>query len=138
MQTHAMCEDLRRCVVWIHEVKDNDAVIFRAGRQGDRLIAEWPGLATLACDHDGSRATFRAAAGVPRSTVGKLRRGSVRALLRDLEGGLSLHASAVAIGGRAILFIGQSGAGKSTAAAEMCLGSRAQLLADDIASLNVG
>jgi hypothetical protein len=44
----------------------------------------------------------------------------------------------VAIEGRAVLFLGSDGAGKSTAAAEMCLRHGAQMLADDAASLEVG
>jgi hypothetical protein len=125
-------------VHWIHEVWVDGAVTFRAGRQGTGLVAEWPGLATLACGKDGSGAEFVAALGAPKSLLGKLQRGQVRALLHDLRGGLGLHGSAVAVDGRAVLFIGASGVGKSTAAAEMCLLHGAQLLADDAALLEVG
>jgi hypothetical protein len=62
----------------------------------------------------------------------------VQGLLRDLAGQLAVHASAVAIDGRAVLFVGEGGAGKSTAAAEMCLRHGAQMLADDAALLEVG
>jgi hypothetical protein len=44
----------------------------------------------------------------------------------------------VAIEGRAVLFVGRDGAGKSTAAAEMCIRHDAQLFADDAVSLDVG
>jgi hypothetical protein len=54
-----------------------------------------------------------------------------------LRGGLSLHASAVALGPRAILFVGPGGAGKSTAAGELCMRHGGRLLADDMASLDV-
>jgi hypothetical protein len=127
----------RRRVVWNHVVKVDDAVTFRAGTRGSRLVAEWPGLATLACARDGSRARFIAAPGASARAIGKLQRGQARALLCDLRGGLGLHASAVAIGRRAVLFIGPSGSGKSTAAAEMCLQHGGQLLADDAVSIEV-
>lgn len=48
-----------------------------------------------------------------------------------------MHASAVALRGRGVLFLGESGAGKSTAAAEMCFLHGAKLLADDVALLEI-
>jgi len=124
-------------VAWFHQVMDDDVVTFRAGRLGDRLVANWPGLATLACAPDGSDATFRADADAPPGLINKLRNGAVFALLRDLGGSLSLHASAVAIEDRAVLFIGTSGAGKSTVAAALCLRYGGHLLADDVATLEI-
>src|SRR4030095_13720757 len=52
-------------------------------------------------------------------------------------GALVVHASAVAIGGRAILLAGRAGAGKSTLAAFLA-GHRMQVLADDGALLDGG
>jgi len=112
-------------------------VTFRVGRKGEALIADWPGVARLTCGPEGARPRFVAAPNVDRAFVAKLRDGAVRALLGDLAGGLGLHASAVALGGRAMLLLGQSGAGKSTAAAELCLHHGATLLADDVAMLEV-
>ncbi len=58
-------------------------------------------------------------------------------VLFDQPGALGLHGSAVAIDGRAYVFIGRSGAGKSTTAYElMCRGAR--LLADDMTVVDVG
>ena len=48
-----------------------------------------------------------------------------------LRGNTVLHASAVAIDGKALAFVGQSGRGKSTLAALMCLDG-AQLVTDDV------
>ena len=48
-----------------------------------------------------------------------------------------MHASAVAVNGRAALFVGASGAGKSTLAARLCASTRVELLADDVAGLEV-
>ena len=137
MQTPANEDEATRNIKWFHEVEDEGAVTFRAGRVGRRLVAEWPGLAKLACTTDGTEASFDPGEGAPASVLDKLRCGSVRALLRDLTGALSLHASAVAIEGRAILFVGESGSGKSTAAAEMCMRNGAELLADDVTLLEV-
>lgn len=125
-------------VRWIHEERTDDAVTFRAGKRGSEMVADWPGFARLTCARDGTATHFAPAAGASRRKIGKLRRGQVRALLRDLSGGLALHASAVAIDGRGVLFLGSDGAGKSTAAAELCLRFGAQMFADDAASLEVG
>ncbi len=124
-------------VRWIHEEMVGDVVLFRAGKHGPQMVADWPGLARLTCAPDGSSAKLVPAVGASRREIGKLRRGQVRALLRDLGGQLALHASAVAIDGHAVLFIGPDGAGKSTAAAEMCLRHHAQMFADDSASIEV-
>jgi hypothetical protein len=125
-------------VRWIHEVRIDGIVSFRAGRRGTEMIAQWPGMGTLTCARDGTGATFSPVAGASPRAIGKLQRAQVRGLLRDLAGGLTVHASAVAIEGRAVLFIGSDGAGKSTAAAEMSFRHNAQMLADDAASLEPG
>jgi len=57
--------------------------------------------------------------------------GSVSALLLSLGGNTVLHASAVAIDGTALAFVGQSGRGKSTVAALMCVDG-AELVTDDV------
>jgi hypothetical protein len=123
---------------WIHEVKVEGALAFRAGKRGTEMIAQWPRLGTLTCRRDGSGATFAPVAGASDRALGKLQRAQVRGLLRDLAGQLAVHASAVAVEGHAVLFLGSDGAGKSTAAAEMCLGQGARMFADDAASLQVG
>lgn len=62
--------------------------------------------------------------------------GTVSALLLTLRGETVLHASAVAIDGMAVAFVGQSGRGKSTVAALMCLDG-AELVADDVLTVTV-
>src|SRR3569833_489545 len=70
--------------------------------------------------------------------------GSVRTLLAGRffgyllrqRGYLALHASAVAVGGNAVLFLGESGAGKSTMAAAFHTRGH-QVLADDVAAVRV-
>lgn len=125
-------------VRWIHQVKVDGTLTYRAGKRGTGLIAQWPGLGTLTCGRAGEAASFAPVAGASERTIAKLQRAQVRGLLRDLTGGLTVHASAVSVAGRAVLFIGPNGAGKSTAAAEMCLRHGAMMFADDAASLEVG
>jgi hypothetical protein len=119
-------------VTWLHQVREDGAVAYRLGRQGDRVIAEWIGIAQLTGRVDGTDLRFMASPGAPPAALEKLR-GVVHALTADLRGGLGVHASAVALGSRAVLFLGESGAGKSTAAAAMCARSGGTLLADDAA-----
>jgi hypothetical protein len=104
------------------------------GRQGQRLVAEWPDLARLTCNPGGTGVRLTPIGGASARSVAKLK-GVVKALLGDLRGGLGVHASSVALDGRAILLLGTSGSGKSTAAAELCLRHGARLLADDAAVL---
>jgi hypothetical protein len=63
--------------------------------------------------------------------------GTVSAVLLTLRGQTVLHASAVAIDGAAIAFVGQSGRGKSTLAALMCL-EGADLVTDDVLAIDAG
>jgi len=124
-------------VRWIHEVRVDGAVTFRRGKLGDRMVADWPGFARLTCERDGRDARLVPAGGVSSSALDTLHGAPINALLHDLAGKLALHASAVAIDGRAVLFVGANGSGKSTAAAELCLRHGAELLADDAALLEM-
>ena len=63
--------------------------------------------------------------------------GTVSALLLTLRGQTVLHASAVAVDGAAIAFVGQSGRGKSTLATLMCLDG-ADLVTDDVLTIAAG
>lgn len=61
--------------------------------------------------------------------------GSVMGLLQHLRGNVVLHASAMLVDDKAVLFCGQSGAGKSTMAA--ALGKRGHtLLSDDLCTVD--
>jgi len=61
--------------------------------------------------------------------------GSVMGMICHQRGLIGLHASAVAINGRAVAFTGEPGGGKSTLAAH-CLAAGAQLVADDLLVLS--
>lgn len=63
--------------------------------------------------------------------------GTVSAIYLTLLGNTVLHASAVSIDGRSIAFVGQSGRGKSTVAALMCING-ARLVTDDVLVVDAG
>ena len=63
--------------------------------------------------------------------------GTASAVLLTLRGATVLHASAVAVDGVALAFVGQSGRGKSTVAALMCLAGAA-LVTDDVLAVDPG
>lgn len=62
--------------------------------------------------------------------------GSIIGFVLRLRGHLCLHASAVAVDGAAMLFIGPKGAGKSSFAASMIYENGASLVADDMAVID--
>ena len=101
---------------WLANANAGEATVFRIGRDGDRLVAEWAGLATLSVDRSGSDAIFNVVPGADARLVQKLETGTKRALLRHLRGELTLHASAVESRGRSIAFVGDPGVGRSTLA----------------------
>lgn len=118
-------------VKWCAVVTGEGRIEFRVGRDGDDVVAEWPGYATLRCARDGSRSSlaFEPLA-LPRWRE-KLERGLARAMIGQLQGKLTLHASAVEQEGRAVLLVGSSGSGKSTLAATLLRRTNARLLSDD-------
>jgi hypothetical protein len=118
-------------VLWLAEAHDEGALSARVGRDGDYLVAEWPHRARFRVKRDGSEPLFEADPEARASDVEKLRRGAVRLLLAHLAGAIPLHASAVAIDGRAIVCVGGTGLGKSTLAAALCDLAGGSLLGDD-------
>lgn len=116
---------------WLATREEDGEVIFRIGRLGSRLIAEWPRLCTLVSAPDGSEWSLEPAPDAEPLSIEKVRRGAARALVECLKGRLALHAGAVSVHGRALVLLGRNHAGKSTAIAELCSRGGA-LLADDI------
>lgn len=94
-----------------------DGIEFSIDRAGTRVDASWPGGQTLE-----DAATYLL--------------GSVCGFVLRLRGVTSLHASAVAIGDRAIAVTGPAGAGKSTTAAAFAARGF-PVLADDVVPLIV-
>lgn len=116
---------------WLAQSTVDEELRFRVGRDGPRLVAEWPGLGRFTVTRDGEAPTFEAEPDAPARLVEKVRGGVVRALVRHLHGHVSLHAAAVADDAGAIAFLGDSGAGKSTLASALAR-QGFSLLSDDI------
>ncbi len=122
-------------VRWVREWRGPDGRCFRVGREGARLVADWEGFGMLRASQSGADVEVIPCAHLRPAEARKWRGGPVRALLRHLDGRPTLHGSAVAYDGRAFVFLGESGAGKSTCAAALCRRSRAELLADDLTEI---
>lgn len=122
----------REAPVWLATREEDGEVIFRIGRIGNKLIAQWPLLCTLVSEPDGSAWSLEPLPDAEPLSMEKVRRGAAHALVESLKGRLSLHAGAVSMHGRAVVLLGRNHAGKSTAIAELCSRGGA-LLADDIA-----
>src|SRR4051812_23307843 len=102
-------------VHWVRAWPNDDAFEFRIGRLGDKLVAEWPGLAVLRTDRSGKHPEFRwIDEPVDPVVAERFRRGRLHALLRHLRGELTFHAAAVSLRGVAVMFLGASNAGKSS------------------------
>lgn len=121
-------------IVWLHDRGENGVVSYRIGRRDGSLVAEWPGIAQATCAADGTGVRVTPSQGASPEAVAKLR-GVLRVFVGELQGGLGVHAAAVGLGSRGVLLLGKSGAGKSTAAASLCLRHGGRLLADDAALL---
>lgn len=111
---------------WYSATRTDDGYRIRFFRTGECLIA--PGL-----DH----VEVRRHPGSSADLLPILLTGTVSAILLSLRGATALHASAVALDGSAVAFVGESGRGKSTVAALMCLGG-AELVTDDLLVVSAG
>jgi hypothetical protein len=107
---------------------------FRWRRDGATIHAEWEGVLTLDVDESG-RVVTHPVPGADALFAEKLRATGAPAFVRALRGQPSLHGSAVARDGVALICSGESGAGKSTAAAQLCRVHGFELLADDAVGL---
>lgn len=105
---------IRRARGWLH-LEYADGVAFTVRSDGARVGCAWP--AGLSLDDAATYLT-----------------GPVMGLILRLRGATCLHASAVEVGGAAVLFCGPGGAGKSTTAAALVARGHA-LLSDDVSPL---
>jgi hypothetical protein len=101
--------------------------------QSGIFLLRLSGIARFLMSH-GSEIVFDLAPECDARTVALYLMGTCFAILLQQRGNLVLHASAIAAEGRAMLFCGQSGAGKSTMAALLCRRGYA-LLNDDVCNL---
>jgi len=101
----------------------------RIGRQGEAYVFEWPEFLRITIR--GAEVTIEPSAEFPTRLLSKVRKGAAPALVRYVSGGVAFHGACVSMDDAALLFVGTSGAGKSTTAAMMCARAGARLLADD-------
>ena len=102
---------------------------------GDRFLFQVPGVARFLLS-GGREIIFEATAGVHASDVSIFIVGPVFGILLHQRGEIVLHASAVQVNGKAVLFCGSSGTGKSTLAA--ALAQRGfPLVADDLCAITL-
>lgn len=100
---------------------------------GRCFLLSIPGIARFLIE-DGRRIAVAPEPDVPLSEITIFLIGTVIGILQHQRGRIVLHASAVRVGGKAVLFCGPSGAGKSTLAA--ALNRRGYpLVTDDVCAL---
>lgn len=122
---------------WLASYDEEGDVVFRIGRDGDELVAEWIGVARLTASRDGTSSRLEVVPGAPARSVKKIEEGSLRLLLRHAAGRMAFHGSAIEVAGRAHVLLGRSGQGKSTLAAWLCAHG-ATLFADDAVAIDTG
>ena len=102
---------------------------------GDRFLIRVPGVARFLLTQ-GREITFEVEEGAPPEDVAVFIIGTVFGILLHQRQQIVLHASAVKVGDKAVLFCGASGAGKSTMAA--ALNQKGYpLLTDDVCAINI-
>ena len=103
---------------------------------GDRFLLRIAKVARFLIS-SGREILVEAAKGCPPDDLSIFVSGTAFGILLHQRGRIVLHASAVRVGERAVLFCGPSGAGKSTLAAALGRSGFA-LVSDDICALDVG
>lgn len=103
---------------------------------GDRFLFLIPGIAHFLL-HDGRDIAFECDGDTTENDVAIFLIGTVFGILLHQREQIVLHASAVRVNGRAVLFCGASGAGKSTLAAALGLRGHA-MVTDDVCAIEIG
>jgi hypothetical protein len=101
--------------------------------QNEALLS-W-GQVGLALVRGGTEILFDPAPGVHEDTVRLFLSGAALGVLLHQRGMTVLHASAVAVHGKVVAFIGDKGAGKSSTAAALCARGHA-LVSDDLLAIH--
>jgi len=126
--------DLPELAPWEGASEGTDILQFTLGSANsttDKRRYVIPGPPKVVID-DGIRVTIERSADEDLVEIRALLMGPIQAVLWHQRGLLPLHASAIAVGGKAVAIGGPSGAGKSTFAAVLASAGHV-VLADDIA-----
>jgi hypothetical protein len=99
-------------------------------RRGAAYLLRFPGLADFDVSADGTAVTCSPAPGTDPVTIEHLYNNQVLPLALSRQGRLAFHASAVTVPGGTVAFLGRTGLGKSTLAAQFAR-SGASFLTDD-------
>lgn len=102
---------------------------------GDRFLLQIPGLARFLMTA-GREITYQPEPAIPVGELAIFLVGTVFGILLHQRGHIALHASAVLVGDKAVLFCGPSGAGKSTMAAALGQASY-PLITDDVCAISL-
>ena len=111
---------------WYRATETPDGYVLRFVRVGDVLVSR-----------DLTRIVVRPDVAGRAHLFPVLVAGTVSAFVLSMRGDTVLHASAVAVDGTALAFVGPSGAGKTTLATLMCLAG-ASIVADDVLTVEPG
>lgn len=103
---------------------------------GEHFLLRVPGVARFLLSR-GDAIIFEQEPGADATDIPAFVTGTVLGILLHQRGRIVLHASAVAVGGKAILFCGRSGAGKSTLAAALAQRGL-PLVTDDLCAISIG
>ena len=116
---------------WIHHWRtDDEYITLSLARRVDGFLLRFPFLADFIIDAEGSRIGAWAAPDIDDETLRHLLLDQVLPRVLGYKGRLVLHASAVLVNGKAMAFAGNTGAGKSTLAANFQTAGY-QVLTDD-------
>jgi hypothetical protein len=110
---------------------------YRATRVTDGYVIRFRRTGDFALDAALSQVEVRAHPAGDVALLPVLASATMSALLLSLRGATTWHASAVGVDGRALVFVGGSGQGKSTLAALMCAAG-ANLVTDDLLVVSGG
>ncbi|MBL8209688.1 MAG: hypothetical protein JNK87_03200, partial [Bryobacterales bacterium] len=100
------------------------------------ILLRIPSIARLLM-HEGREISYEMSPGASDSLLPLFLTGSALGAILHQRGEYVLHASAIAVDGGAMIFCGQSGAGKSSLVAALCAAGH-PLLADDVCRVQFG
>ena len=100
------------------------------GPKDDGYLVRIDGCGDFSINRQGTRIACVPVPGCPRATIEQLLVDQVIPHVMQLQGRLCLHASAAALAGRVVGFLGPAGSGKSTMTAALCE-RQATLVTDD-------